>query len=137
MAVENLLSRLDRVRPRGASKWMARCPAHDDKGPSLSVAEVEDGRILIHCFAGCGAADVLAAIGLEFGDLFPVPLPVATRTRRPFNPMDVLRAMAFEALVVRIAAGNLANGTELSHEDYQRLGIAQQRLQCAVEVAGG
>lgn len=50
---------------------MAKCPAHDDKSPSLSVRETEDGRVLIHCHAGCGASDVLAAIGLTLADLFP------------------------------------------------------------------
>ncbi len=70
-----LLSLLDRVRRIGQGKWVARCPAHDDRGPSLSIAETVDGRALVHCFAGCSALDVLGAIGLEFADLFPEPEP--------------------------------------------------------------
>lgn len=68
---DKLLSRLDKVRSNGDRKWMALCPAHDDGSPSLSLRELEDGRLLLHCFAGCGAADVLAAVGMELRDLYP------------------------------------------------------------------
>lgn len=56
---------------RSGKGWIARCPAHDDKHPSLSITEVDDGKVLINCHAGCHAADVVAAIGLELKDLFP------------------------------------------------------------------
>ncbi len=67
-----LLERLGNVRPNGSGRWSARCPNHQDRSSSLSVREVED-RILINCFAGCKTADVLAAINLEFKDLFDTP----------------------------------------------------------------
>jgi 5S rRNA maturation endonuclease (ribonuclease M5) len=51
--------------------WMARCPAHNDTNPSLSIAEAPDGRVLVHCFAGCATDDVLTELGLTLGDLFP------------------------------------------------------------------
>jgi hypothetical protein len=50
---------------------MACCPAHDDSSPSLSVAEASDGRVLVKCFGGCSALDVITAVGLEWDDLFP------------------------------------------------------------------
>ncbi len=65
-----LLSRLDKVSGKHP-KWMARCPAHSDNGPSLSIKELDDGRILVHCFAGCGASDIMTAIGLSLSDLYP------------------------------------------------------------------
>ncbi len=71
MTVETLLSRLDRVRKTGRAQWTARCPAHDDRGPSLSIAEAADGRVLVHCFGGCTPLAVLEALDLEFADLFP------------------------------------------------------------------
>ncbi len=49
--------------------YVARCPAHDDQYPSLGVKETDD-RLLIHCLAGCRTTDVLAAMGLDFPDLF-------------------------------------------------------------------
>jgi len=50
--------------------WQARCPAHDDSNPSLSVSRGQDGRALIRCFAGCDTPDVVQALGLKESDLF-------------------------------------------------------------------
>ncbi len=41
---------------------MCRCPAHEDKTPSMSVSETRDGRVLVHCFAGCSQEAVIAAL---------------------------------------------------------------------------
>jgi hypothetical protein len=67
---EVLLSRFESVRGKHP-KWIARCPAHEDRSPSLSVKALDDGRVLVHCFAGCGAADVMAAVGLTLAALYP------------------------------------------------------------------
>jgi hypothetical protein len=64
-----VLERLEAVAPRGDG-WIALCPAHDDHLPSLSIAEGEDGRCLLKCFAECETKDVVAALGLQLGDLF-------------------------------------------------------------------
>ena len=42
--------------------WIAKCPAHQDQTPSLSIAECDDGKPLVHCHAGCGQAEVIAAL---------------------------------------------------------------------------
>lgn len=68
--VENLLRRLH--AKRSGAGWTAKCPAHDDQKPSLSIDEGSDGRALILCRAGCATDDVLAALGLTPRDLFPV-----------------------------------------------------------------
>src|SRR5258705_401497 len=65
------LDRLQRVRQTGPCRWVASCPAHQDRSPSLSIRELEDGRLLLHCFGGCETGDLLAAIGLTMSDLFP------------------------------------------------------------------
>ena len=46
---------------RVGTRWIARCPAHEDRSPSLSISE-RDGRILAHCFAGCPQAAVICAL---------------------------------------------------------------------------
>ena len=69
--IEQILSRLDKVKSRGPQSYLARCPAHDDKTPSLAITQLSDGRILMKCFAGCGASEIMAQIGLELSDLFP------------------------------------------------------------------
>jgi RepB DNA-primase N-terminal domain len=66
---EVVLARLHGVHESG-NGWMALCPAHADSRPSLSIAEAEDGRCLLHCFAGCTPEGVVAAIGLTMPDLF-------------------------------------------------------------------
>jgi len=68
--VDVLLSRLEDVRET-SSGWLARCPSHTDDTPSLSVAEAPSGAALVFCFAGCPTTAVLAALGLEWRDLFP------------------------------------------------------------------
>jgi hypothetical protein len=61
----------DRLRARhGASGWIAKCPAHPDRSPSLSIREGQDGRTLIHCHAGCSVEAVCDAMGIKVVDLF-------------------------------------------------------------------
>jgi len=69
-SVQNLLDRLQGVRENGDG-WMACCPAHDDHTPSLSIANGDNGRALVKCFAGCDTQDVLTSIGLTMRDLMP------------------------------------------------------------------
>ena len=55
---------------RAAGGWIAQCPAHDDRNPSLSIAAGADGRLLLHCHAGCGIRDILDALGLPPAAMF-------------------------------------------------------------------
>lgn len=68
MTVEAFFGRLEGVTPSGGG-WVARCPAHGDANPSLSVSE-SGGKILLHCHAGCTAQAVVEAMGLKMRDLF-------------------------------------------------------------------
>lgn len=135
--LDNLLSRLHKVRKNGKD-YIACCPAHDDKSPSLAIAEKEDGRVLLHCFAGCSANDVLGAVGLELKDVMPEN--VGYHRRKPervkFNAFDVLKCIRVESRLVALAAFNLSHGMELSPEDRSRLLVASQRLNEAAELAG-
>jgi putative DNA primase/helicase len=58
---------------RTSEGWMARCPSHDDHRASLSVAEGDNGRALLHCHAGCQVVDVARALGLKMAALMPPP----------------------------------------------------------------
>jgi hypothetical protein len=71
--VKRVLEALERVHAaprRSGGCWVARCPAHADGTPSLSISEGLDGRVLIKCHAGCATEAVLAALGLSYRDLF-------------------------------------------------------------------
>jgi putative DNA primase/helicase len=69
-AVSGVLERLEQVR-QTSEGWCARCPAHDDRIPSLCIAQGQDGRILLKCQAGCSAGAIVQALGLRLTDLFP------------------------------------------------------------------
>ena len=66
--VDIVLDGLDKVR-QTSTGWTARCPAHDDQHPSLSIGVGQDGRVLLRCHAGCDTSTVLAALRLSFADL--------------------------------------------------------------------
>jgi hypothetical protein len=135
-----LLDRLDGVRQTGAGRWIAKCPGHDDRRASLSIRELDDGRTLLHCFAGCDAEAVLNALQLDYSALFPDKPKgglYVMNERRPFSAMDVLRCVSFEALIAAVASSNLAHGTALTETDHARLLLAAERLQSAVGVANG
>jgi hypothetical protein len=88
------LAQLLDARPSGRGKWQARCPAHDDRSPSLSVREGDNGKTLIRCWAGCATADVLRAAGLTWADLFAGPPPSAEEqvaVRRDREESDAVR----------------------------------------------
>ena len=65
-----ILDKLEGVRKTN-NGYIALCPCHDDKRPSLSIAEADDGRVLIYCFAGCCTKDICQALGIGLKDLFP------------------------------------------------------------------
>src|SRR2546430_7447609 len=69
MRAEAIIAMLSGVRSAGTDRWTARCPAHEDHSPSLTIRQTDD-RVLIHCWAGCSAADICWALGLELADLF-------------------------------------------------------------------
>jgi hypothetical protein len=138
VTAQNLISRLDAIRPTGALRWIGRCPAHDDRRPSLSVRELDDGRILVHCFAGCSVPAILDAVGLDFDALFPDrSIEHGRRESRPFSTLDALRCVAFEATLSAVAASNLAQGIPLSRADRLRLVRAAGRINHALDVALG
>jgi hypothetical protein len=69
--IERVLDRLPSKPRRSGPGWTARCPAHEDRTPSLSITEASDGKVLIKCWAGCSNDAVLAAVSLRWSDLFP------------------------------------------------------------------
>ena len=124
-----LLDRLESVRETGPSRWIAKCPSHDDSSPSLSIRELDDGRTLIHDFGGCHVSDVLAALGMEMTDLFPDRLGhhlPPTRSRIPAS--DLLRIIADEALTVGVIAGRFLDDREIDKDEWSRLSLAVRRI---------
>ena len=139
-AVENFINRLDKVKGRNGS-WTACCPAHEDKSPSLSVREGEDGRVLVHCFGGCSVDQIVGAVGMDINDLFPPKREWSQQTttvkamKPRFYASDLMRIISFEALVVSICAYDMSQGKKLSEGDRERMKLSQQRIEEAVKYA--
>jgi putative DNA primase/helicase len=122
--VLDVLDRLENVTGR-CGKWTACCPAHEDKSPSLAITEAYD-RVLIHCFAGCETADVMAAIGLSLADLFYNKLSDSALTegrRRRYQ-----EALITERLQVAIINSAERNERLLTATERERRLLGQHRI---------
>jgi hypothetical protein len=75
--VADLVSRLH--ARRSGNGWKAKCPAHDDREPSLSIGEGADGRVLLNCHAGCDVDSICASLNIRTSDLFPAKYPEPSR----------------------------------------------------------
>jgi len=79
MQLDQITAMLEGIQNNGAG-FTARCPAHEDRVNSLSIGESE-GKILVHCHAGCSADAITGALGIRMTDLF-LSDPNRTETKR-------------------------------------------------------
>ncbi|MHB8249071.1 MAG: hypothetical protein ACYDCX_09360 [Acidithiobacillus sp.] len=140
--IDRVLHGLERVKRTAPDKWQALCPAHDDRRPSLSIREADDGRVLLKCWTGCGAAEIVNALGLSLADLFPGDRRSLTDhgtgpMRRPFDYRDALQGIAHEATVARLIVEAVNRGEEMDTESLDRLALAEERISDALQAAGG
>lgn len=132
--VKNFLSRLDNVQPLG-SGWTARCPAHADEKNSLSISQGANGRILVKCFAGCTVKDIVQALGLTLGDLFPhdaaprVPITLEELAKDKDLPTKFLRSLG----VVDIPG----RGVKITYRLHDGSPAPRQRLRTALKAGDG
>jgi hypothetical protein len=98
-AVLDALTRAACSPKRHGEAWTARCPAHEDRDPSLSVGIGTDARVLLHCHAGCPVEAIVGTIGLAMKDLMPTPVADARRLYAPQkSASDATFATADEAV---------------------------------------
>jgi len=129
MNIDDILDRLDKVKSSGTGKWQACCPAHDDKSPSLAIKDAGD-RVLLHCFGGCTAQDICAAIGIGIHDLFidgKAPQQVAPGVSR----RQLADALETELLILAQCAGRRSRGESFSDTDTDRELLAWRRVDTA------
>jgi hypothetical protein len=69
MTLSDFLAVLTDVKTRAGGRYMARCPAHEDSSPSLSVQAGEQA-ILLRCFAACTPLEIVSSLKLTMSDLF-------------------------------------------------------------------
>ncbi len=126
--VNLILDRVQKLKKTGANKWLACCPAHDDRSPSLSVKYVDD-KILIHCFAGCSVVDVVEALGLELKDLMPDNPDFKPCKPPRFNKSELFDRLLFESHILLVVNAQLMQGKPLSDVDFKRLIQAKDTIE--------
>lgn len=138
MPIDALLAVLDGVRETGHGKFVARCPAHDDRSPSLAVKSCDDGRVLLHCFAGCETEDVLSAVGLIFSDIMPEHIG-GEHSHKPmrqrFDVRQVLATLDHESLVVAIIGADFLEHREIDEPTWNRLAQGVHRIHSVRAIA--
>jgi hypothetical protein len=113
--IEKVLSRLPGHRTAGDG-FKACCPSHEDRNPSLSIREADDGTVLVKCFGGCTTPQVVSDLGLNMAELFPTtcepPWPANTIPKPHSQPRnfasadDAIKALkAVNARFVSASAG--------------------------------
>lgn len=133
-SADALLQRLEGVQKSG-NGWRARCPACNSRDHRLSVT-VGEKWVRPHCFGGCDAETVLAAVGLRWADLAPPRAwPASPAERREWSRAQreagwaaALTVLDLEAAVVLIACQTLARGESLDPDDTDRLARAAERV---------
>ena len=124
MNTQGVLDRLEHVTG-GNGKWMALCPAHKDRSPSLAINETDD-RLLLHCFAGCKTKYVAAAVGLDMSDLFHQKLTSIRLTEgKRKRYQEVLQS---ERILLAVIDSAEQNERSLTAKEKNRRHLGQQRI---------
>lgn len=140
--IDDVLSKLRKVKRRGSGRWLACCPVHNDKTPSLSIRD-DNGTILIHCF-GCGASgvDVCGAIGVDVNALFPESDYLGysaedykknAKNRSGLSAAQVLESLRFNSAVVAQHLLRVKKNIEVNQEDVERFDHAIYAISTAYE----
>jgi putative DNA primase/helicase len=96
--LERILTHLNKVR-KSSKGWTACCPSHDDHNPSLSIGIGKDGKLLLHCFAGCPYEAIVEALGLRLSDLSSVDAATSPRQKETTRHLISLLDLAQKKLI--------------------------------------
>lgn len=139
--IADILPRLEKAKQTGRGNWLACCPAHDDNSPSMTMHETDDGRILVHCWAGCSFEEIVNAVGMGWEPWFPPKQEGDFKkpVRRPFPAADVLAAVADDVMHIAVFVANLGHKAEpaIEPEDYLNMLRATGRIVEARRIALG
>ena len=134
--MHSILSHFNKVRATSKSgSYNCLCPAHDDRSASLSIKICDDGRVLIHCFAGCDIQNILSSVGLTLDDIIPQRIDLLKPSGKAFNPFAILKTMKDEALFVYMCAREVEEGRTLQSSDKDKLLNTIGKLKEAYEYA--
>lgn len=124
MSLENILRKLDKVK-KAHRGYKACCPVHNDKNPSMTITESDDGKVLIHCFS-CGArgTDVVEALGLPASELFSGDFTGTYDTKYKLRKTELE-----DKMVITLYEQEKGAGKYLTHSDFKRYKLAKARIE--------
>ena len=119
--MEQILQRLEKVRRQG-DKYMACCPVHDDKSPSMTVKDVGD-KVLMYCF-GCGAKgpEIITALGLPMSLIFKENSPDYDKKKWLLD-----KTRSEDEMLIAIYDAAKSRGERIRSSDLQRYRLAKSR----------
>ena len=140
-----ILSPLENVKPVGEG-YRACCPAHESKSRStLSIRLGDEGRVLLHCFAGCSALEIVHSLGLELSDLFErtITANMSVTERRKHNQKLSERVKMWrwkaarpeiqtECNILLLVAGQAYRREFIIDTDMDRMKLAGLRIRTAM-----
>ena len=122
---DTLIARLSAFEPQktGVNSYISRCPAHKGSKKNLKVTKTCDGKILLHCFHGCGAEEILSTVGMEMVDLMPAN-GKTSREARQFG-IDATRDQALNSIALLYLYA--INNNEIRRSDlYEHLNVVME-----------
>ena len=127
--LEEILNHLDKVK-KTPSGYVACCPVHNDRNPSMSVTE-KDGVVLMYCFS-CGAngLDVANSLQISPSALFTDVMMPVTMTRRLKSDLQT------DAYVISIYESTKQSNGRLTYNDFKRYKLARERIK-VLDTLGG
>lgn len=141
MTAAALIERLERVHQAAPDRWRAVCPAHESKHrtQSLAIREMPDGTVLLKCFAGCGALNVIKKVGLKPADLFAPTWRAPNEPRRAGKPnywqgmKEAVKTLKAECQFMAIIAADIADGRAVPTHEAERCLSAALKIKAAIE----
>jgi hypothetical protein len=139
--IDKILERLPDAKPYGKG-YRATCPNEHRSKFSLSFSEAEDGRVLLKCFSGCSAAEVLHTLGLELADLFERPTETEKTPRPSWQQRELIKMRQWKACrpdfvgevnILLSVAGQAYHGYPISKEDKVRTERAARIIRKTLE----
>lgn len=133
MSIENVLVKLNGVKRKLPGRYVALCPVHNEKTPSLAITDAGDGKVLLHCFGcGAGAIEIINALGIDASEIFPqrdrFDCSPSEQLKPAFTSQQLLTAIYYEAIVVMTIVSDILNGKQA---DFERLATAYKRIEAA------
>jgi len=135
--VDLLLNRLDKVQ-KTSKGWKACCPAHDDRSPSLSIGEGSEGQVLLKCWAGCSALDIVQSLGITMADLFEQDQNYRPSARKKLirpNWHKIIRLVFHDCTVIAICADKVITTGSLTQDDVDCLRTSYRSLSAVIDTA--